>query len=398
MFHPMVAGVTIPGIGIFGLMLAPLHRPQPQQEARGPQVRHRPVHLVPHVLGRPRHHRLVLPGPGLQLHPPVARRPVLRPVDEEPLVSAGTVLGIVIAGVVLLAVLLLFTTARRRDENRAVGRLSRETRDRDRSERATAEALGDLEPTAAHRPRGRAGRRRRAPRAQGRAARHDRSAAAACGRPLDEETLGVTRRQFLNRGIVTCSRSGWPASAGRCSPSSGRRCPAASARRSRPAASTTSSARSTDKKEPFYVAEGRFYINPYPKDDVAKAKAVAAYGAVLDGLRGRRRRALPEVRAPRLPRAVVQDVAVVRVPVPRLAVQPRRREEGRSRAARPRPLRVSVDGGIVDRRHQGDHRRARRSAPTPRARRPRAPTAYERALARPRGCHASSRSASASPS
>ena len=52
-----------------------------------------------------------------------------------------------------------------------------------------------------------------------------------------------------------------------------------------------------------------------------------------------RRRALPEVRAPRLPRAVVRHLAVVRVPVPRLAVQPGRREEGRPGAARPRPLR-----------------------------------------------------------
>ena len=60
--------------------------------------------------------------------------------------STGTILGIVLVGVALLAVILLFTTARRRDENRAVGRLSRETRTRDRSESAAAEALGDLEP------------------------------------------------------------------------------------------------------------------------------------------------------------------------------------------------------------------------------------------------------------
>ena len=29
MFHPMVAGVTLPGMGLFGLILAPVHRPQP---------------------------------------------------------------------------------------------------------------------------------------------------------------------------------------------------------------------------------------------------------------------------------------------------------------------------------------------------------------------------------
>ena len=49
MFHPMVAGVTIPGIGLFALILAPVHRPQPVQQARGPQVRHlacMTVHLM----------------------------------------------------------------------------------------------------------------------------------------------------------------------------------------------------------------------------------------------------------------------------------------------------------------------------------------------------------------
>ena len=51
------------------------------------------------------------------------------------------------------------------------------------------------------------------------------------------------------------------------------------------------------------------------------------------------RRALPEVRAPRLPGAVVPELAVVRVPVPRLEVQPGRREAGWPGAARSRPLR-----------------------------------------------------------
>ena len=41
MFHPMVAGVTIPGMGLVVLILAPLHRQEPVQQAGGPQVRHR---------------------------------------------------------------------------------------------------------------------------------------------------------------------------------------------------------------------------------------------------------------------------------------------------------------------------------------------------------------------
>ena len=75
MFHPMVAGVTIPGMGIFVLILAPLHRQEPVQQARGPQVRHLAHDHVPDVLGGARDHRLVLPGPGLQLRLPLGRRP-----------------------------------------------------------------------------------------------------------------------------------------------------------------------------------------------------------------------------------------------------------------------------------------------------------------------------------
>ncbi len=45
---------------------------------------------------------------------------------------------------------------------------------------------------------------------------------------------------------------------------------------------------------------------------------------VLDRHEGRHRRPLPEVPPPRLPRARVRQLAVVRVPVPRLAVQPGR--------------------------------------------------------------------------
>jgi cytochrome b6-f complex iron-sulfur subunit len=198
-------------------------------------------------------------------------------------VTAGTVLGIVVAGVVLLAVLLLFTTARRRDEDRAVGRLSRETRARDRSERAAAGALGDLEP-----PPAMTGREVE------RAAAADRlerkvvlPATTEPPRPpavaVDMETFEVTRRQFLNRGVVTLFTLGlasfggsmlaflWPTLSGGFG--------------SKIRAGTLDDilGQIEDKKEPFYVAEGRFYINPYPKDAVNKAKGISAYGAVIDG-------------------------------------------------------------------------------------------------------------------
>jgi cytochrome b6-f complex iron-sulfur subunit len=198
-------------------------------------------------------------------------------------VSAGIVLGIVIAGVVLLAGLLLFTTARRRDENRAVGRLSRETRARDRGEQATIETLGDLEPPPAMTGREveRAAAAERVERKVVLPATTEPPKPPAVA--IDEETLGVTRRQFLNRGVVTLFTLGlasfggsmlaflWPTLSGGFGD------------KIRAGSLDDILGQIADKREPYYVAEGRFYINPYPKDALAKAKGIAAYGAVLDG-------------------------------------------------------------------------------------------------------------------
>ena len=102
---------------------------------------------------------------------------------------------------------------------------------------------------------------------------------------------------------------------------------------------------------------------------------------------GRARRALPEVPAPGLPGAELRHLAVVRVPVPRLAVQPGRREEGWPGAARHGPLR---DRGRRRRRSPSTparSSRARRSAPTPPARRPKAPTASAEVATDGASCH-----------
>ena len=40
-FHPMVAGVMLPGMGLVGPDPGAVHRPQPEQQAGEPQVRHR---------------------------------------------------------------------------------------------------------------------------------------------------------------------------------------------------------------------------------------------------------------------------------------------------------------------------------------------------------------------
>jgi cytochrome b6-f complex iron-sulfur subunit len=100
---------------------------------------------------------------------------------------------------------------------------------------------------------------------------------------MDPETLGVTRRQFLNRGIITAMTVSlgafgasmlaflWPELSG----GFGAKIKAGSL--------DDILGQIRDKKTPFYSPEGRFYINPYPKDAVAKAKAIAAYGPVIPG-------------------------------------------------------------------------------------------------------------------
>lgn len=101
--------------------------------------------------------------------------------------------------------------------------------------------------------------------------------------PLDEEALGVTRRQVLNRGIIgtfTLTLSGfgaacvamlWPSLSG------------GFGSKIRVGKFDEIMDEIADKKEPFYVGAGRTYISPYPQEGVAAAKNVAAYSAVVEG-------------------------------------------------------------------------------------------------------------------
>jgi cytochrome b6-f complex iron-sulfur subunit len=92
--------------------------------------------------------------------------------------------------------------------------------------------------------------------------------------PVDEEELGVTRRQFLNRGIVasvgfSLATFGagvlaflWPTSSAGFG--------------GKVAAGKLSDILSfvNSKQAPFYVPLARTYIQPYPTADVAKAKGI----------------------------------------------------------------------------------------------------------------------------
>ena len=229
-------------------------------------------------------------------------------------------MGYIVLAIVVLVVLagvVLLTAMRRNDANRAIGELSRETKKRDRElatvaagapvsgrdvERAAVlERRGGVDRSRAVGDRGAAGRVRAARR------RDTRDHPPSVLQPLDRHhDDGVARCVRRLRAWRSCGR---PSSA------------AASAARSRSAASPTSSptsrppaASSTSPKAACGSPSTRRAHSRRRAKIYSRARA-RRYGA-------RRRRALPEVPAPRLPCAELQHLAVVRVPVPRLAVQP----------------------------------------------------------------------------
>lgn len=193
--------------------------------------------------------------------------------------SSTTIAVIAAVALAVLALLFVLTTSRR-ESGAATGRLSRETRNRDRSDEAL-QSLEAVEPALT----GRAVERAAVLERQGGTtiAVAPADAPKAPVRYLEEDELGVTRRQFLNRGIGTLFGLGlgafgasmlaflWPSlsggfgskiNAGKLSDILGE---------------------INDSKAPFYVPEGRFFLQPYPSDGVAKAKQVGAYAAVLPG-------------------------------------------------------------------------------------------------------------------
>jgi cytochrome b6-f complex iron-sulfur subunit len=107
-----------------------------------------------------------------------------------------TALLIAIPVLIVLAGVLIFASARRRDTGEAIGALARETRQRDRG----AIPLDDDVPTTGKEVERAAAIERRE---SSKALVTVGDTAPVAWVPPDEETLGVTRRQFLNRGIVT---------------------------------------------------------------------------------------------------------------------------------------------------------------------------------------------------
>ena len=192
--------------------------------------------------------------------------------------STGAILAIAVVAVVVLAGLFLLSTARRSDRNAATGLLARETLKRDRQARkakSTTEEASVL-PTAA------TGREvERAVRTQAVATVAPKTPVPWT--PMDEDQLGVTRRQFFNRSITVMMVAGiagfaasiiaflWPSLKGGFG--------------SRVTVGKIDDilAEIDAAKGPKYVAEARTYLVPYPASALQKAKKVYS-GAVLDGM------------------------------------------------------------------------------------------------------------------
>jgi cytochrome b6-f complex iron-sulfur subunit len=113
--------------------------------------------------------------------------------------SSGAIIAIAVGVLVVLAVVLIAGAARRRDTGDAIGGLSRETRKRDKSAKATAPVAATAAPTGAAVEKAAAIERREPSTAVVKSSGGE----VAPWVPPDPETLGVTRRQFLNRGVVT---------------------------------------------------------------------------------------------------------------------------------------------------------------------------------------------------
>ena len=177
---------------------------------------------------------------------------------------------IAIAVLVALAALVLFTTTRRRD----TGRLSGETRRKDRGDSPYLPDDDQLRGREYERKATEAGE-------PGTEIVPAADTAPVPYVPVDPETLGVTRRQFFNRSIVAMFGLGlsgfgasmlaflWPTLSGGFGDK------------------ITVSKEDVDAaigtREPFYNPVGRFYVTPFPKSAVSKAKSVYSE-AVLTGM------------------------------------------------------------------------------------------------------------------
>jgi len=181
--------------------------------------------------------------------------------------SPGTIILIAVPVLVLLAGVLLFASARRRDTGAAEGQLSSETVRRDRGPVELSEGGRPVSGREVERAAALARRESAAPAVQV-------AEPPVAWVPPDEETVGVTRRQFFNRSIVVSFALGlsgfgagvlaflWPSGVGGFG-------------------SKINVGKISEIKQAIadgdgfaYYPEGRMWITEYPSEALEKAGAV----------------------------------------------------------------------------------------------------------------------------
>ena len=192
---------------------------------------------------------------------------------------SGIFIVIAVVVLVVLAAVALLGAARRRDADAATGSLSRESVKRDAAARkASAEMVAtgpsgrEVEASVALERRGGSGIDKAAP------------ASPAVFVPPDPETFDVTRRQFLNRGVIAMMGLSiaafgtaiigflWPSSSGGFGSKIN-------------LGKVTDLAADVTKGNGFlYKPEGRLWITNYPSSALAKAEQVYA-PAVLNSMK-----------------------------------------------------------------------------------------------------------------
>jgi cytochrome b6-f complex iron-sulfur subunit len=196
--------------------------------------------------------------------------------------SSGVVFGIGAAVIGVFAIVFILAMLGRRDRDSALGFLSRETRRRDKS----AKPLEPVSPAGPSPVTGRDVERSVAlERRETSVVTRPKAAPPVPAGPVDLEAFGVTRRQFLNRGIVNMFALGlagfgaaciaflWPSLSGGFG---------STIKVSQKLSDILQTLIST--KAPVYIPEGRMYLQPYPKDAIPKAQHVAAYAAIIPGM------------------------------------------------------------------------------------------------------------------
>jgi cytochrome b6-f complex iron-sulfur subunit len=185
--------------------------------------------------------------------------------------ASSTVVLIAVVVIVALAGLFVFTTSARRDRQAAL-KVAEEGRDD--AERAPVQRGRDVERAVVLERRGDGKGLALAP----------AGAPPVARAPMDPETLGVTRRQFFNRSITaffTLGLSGfgaasvaflWPSLSGGFG----------SKIKVGKLDEILGEIRST--REPFYLAEARTWIAPYPPEAASRAAGVYK-GPVLEGMK-----------------------------------------------------------------------------------------------------------------